>query len=120
MDNIVLSVRRGDLGKACLDGRRMYVYVRIYNHGSDVIAAVCDEELLGLTFRDGGVVLDVSRDFFGGSKVLVDDVVDVLSRATLVILVGKNSVGKALESGLVHPSAVMEVSGIPYAYIIKL
>lgn len=97
----------------------MYVYVRIYNHGDNVIVAVCDEELLGLTFREGDVILDVSREFFGGSKIPIDEVAPLLSKATSAIIIGSKSVNKALEAGFVHPSAIMSVKGIPYAYVIK-
>lgn len=98
----------------------MYVYVKVYNHGNDLIIAICDEELLGSVFKEGDVILDVSRDFFGGSKMLIEDSIQLLNDASSAILVGSNIVSKALEAGYIHPDAISRVSEVPYAHIIKL
>ncbi len=98
----------------------MYVYVKIYGRSDDLIIAICDEELLGSVFKEGDVILDVSREFFGGSKMLIEDSIQLLNNASSAILVGSNIVSKALEAGYIHPDAVSRISEIPYAYIIKL
>ncbi|MEM4519945.1 MAG: DUF424 family protein [Sulfolobales archaeon] len=99
----------------------MYVYVKIYYEGEgQSVLAVCDEEVLGKVLREGDIVLDVSNDFFNGFKTHVDDVPHLLEGVTSAMLVGENTVKKAIDAGYVHPEAVLRVNQVPYAYLVKV
>jgi len=99
----------------------MFVYVKVYNQGADtVVLAACDEELLGRVLREGDVILDISEEFFGGRKIHVDDVIELLEEVSSAILIGERVISRAINSGFVHPDAVLKVGNIPYAYIVKI
>ena len=101
------------------------VYVKIHTT-SDIsqdfneVVAVCDEELLGRVFREGDVVLHINEEFFKGFLVTLDEAMHHARNAPVVVLVGEASVSRALKEGLVHPDAILRVSGVPYAQVIKL
>jgi hypothetical protein len=50
----------------------------------------------------------------------VEDAIELVKESTIVNLIGANIVNKAIEEGLVHPEAVLEISGVPHAQIVKI
>jgi len=52
--------------------------------------------------------------------VSVDEAIDLMKQSTIVNMVGQNIVEKAIERGLVHPEAVLKISGVPHAQIVKM
>jgi len=95
-------------------------YVNVRRMGRRVLLAVCDAELLGKVLRDGKIVYEVRRDFYDGLKMSVEEAVDLMEQSTIVNMVGRNIVEKAIERGLIHPDAVLDISGVPHAQIVKL
>jgi len=85
-----------------------------------VLLATCDEELLGTILRDGKLVFKVKEEFYKGPKMPVDDAVELMKESTVVNMVGPNIVKKAIEEGLVHPEAVLDICGVPHAQIVKI
>lgn len=88
--------------------------------GRNVLLAICDSELLGLTLREGKIVFHVKEDFYNGGKTSVEEAVDMIENSTVVNLIGKNCVEKAISKGYVHPEAVLLINGIPHAQIVKI
>jgi hypothetical protein len=98
----------------------MEVYVNLKQIGKNVLLAICDVELLGKTLREGKIVFHVKDEFYNGRKASVDEAVGMICNSTIVNLVGKNCVEKAIAKGYVHPEAVLNIEGVPHAQIIKL
>jgi hypothetical protein len=61
----------------------------------------------------------VKEEFYKGAKVNVDEAVCMIENSTIVNLIGKNVVKKAIEKGYVHPEAVLNIEGVPHAQIVK-
>ena len=103
---------------------REEVYIKVMEvddaAGVKIVVAVCDRELLGRKFSEGEVVLDVNRDFFEGFIAGIDEALHYLENAFTAMLVGEKIVSEAIKAGLIHPDAVLKVSGIPYAHIVRL
>jgi hypothetical protein len=88
--------------------------------GRNVLLCMCDAEILGKTLREGKIVFCVKEDFYKGARVAVEEAVSLIETSTVVNMVGKNIVEKAIERGYVHPEAVLNIEGIPHAQIVKL
>ena len=95
-------------------------YVKLKKMGRNVLLAICDCDLLGRTLREGKIVFHIKVEFYNGGKVGVDEAVGMIENSTIVNLVGKNCVEKAISKGYVHPEAVLQIEGVPHAQIIKL
>jgi len=95
-------------------------YVNLKKIGRNVLLAICDCDLLGRTLREGKIVFHVKEEFYNGGKVSVEEAVSMIQNSTIVNLVGKNCVEKAISKGHVHPEAVIEINGVPHAQIVKL
>ncbi|RLG81971.1 MAG: DUF424 domain-containing protein [Thermoprotei archaeon] len=101
---------------------RVYVNVMEVDDeaGSRRVVAVCDEELLGKVFKEGRITLVVNKEFFKGSLVDLDEAIEYLRYAYTAMLVGERIIGEALRLRLIHPDAVIRVSGVPFAQIVRI
>jgi len=88
--------------------------------GNNILLAMCDAEILGKTLRKGKLVFHVKEEFYRGTKVNIEEAVAMIENSTIVNMIGKNVVQKAIEKGHVHPEAVMSIEGIPHAQIVKI
>ena len=70
--------------------------------------------------RDGKIVFEVREEFYKGLKMTVEEAVGLMEQSTIVNMVGHNVVKKAIEKGLIHPDAVLKISGVPHAQIVKM
>jgi hypothetical protein len=95
-------------------------YVNLKKMGRNVLLAICDCEVLGRTLQEGKIVFRVEEKFYNGGKVSVEEAVGMIENSTIVNLVGKNCVEKAIARGYVHPEAVIQIEGVPHAQIVKL
>ena len=98
----------------------MDAYVNLKKVGRNVLLAICDCEVLGRTLREGKIIFHVKDEFYNGGKVSVEEAVDMIENSTIVNIVGKNCVEKAIAKGYVHPEAVLRIEGVPHAQIMKL
>ena len=88
--------------------------------GRNVLLALCDCEILGRKLREGKIVFHVKEEFYKGAKVSIEEAIEIIENSTIVNMIGKNVVKKAIERGYVHPEAVLNIDGIPHAQIVKL
>ncbi|MEM2889359.1 MAG: DUF424 family protein [Candidatus Bathyarchaeia archaeon] len=95
-------------------------YVKMRKWGKQVLLAICDAEILGKTFNDSDIVLEVKEEFYKGVKTSIDEAIGLIEQSTIVNIIGCNTVKKAIEKGYVHPEAVIKVCGILHAQIVKM
>ena len=88
--------------------------------GKNVVLAICDSEILGKTLREGKIVFHVKEEFYNGGRVSMEEAIDMIENSTIVNMVGKRCVEKAIKKGYVHPQAVLNIEGVPHAQIVKL
>lgn len=50
----------------------------------------------------------------------VNEAANLINQSTIVNMVGENIVKTAVERGLIHPEAVLRISGVPHAQIVKI
>ncbi|WP_456369001.1 DUF424 domain-containing protein [Thermococcus sp.] len=96
------------------------IYIKIYRVQGEVLLAACDEELVGKTFREGDLKLEVKERFYKGKLVSEDQLEQLLEEATIANLTGERCVSKAIELGYVDPSRVLRIQGVPHAQMAKL
>ncbi len=96
------------------------IYVKVYRVQGEVLLAACDEELLGKTFREGELKLEVKERFYRGELVEEEKLEELLEEATIANLTGERCVEKAIELGYVNPERVLRIEGVPHAQMAKL
>jgi hypothetical protein len=99
---------------------KLEVYMKLRKIDNNVLLAICDAEILGRTLCEGKIVFNIKEEFYKGPRVTIEEAVDMISNSTIVNMVGKNIVKRAIERGLVHPEAVLRIEGVPHAQIVKI
>ena len=98
----------------------MEVYINIRKIGNNVLLAICDSEILGKTLHEGKITFHVKEEFYKGTRVNVEEAIALIENSTIVNMIGKNIVSKAMKKGYVHPDAILNIEGVPHAQIVKL
>jgi len=94
--------------------------IRLHKCGSDIIAAACDSELAGKTFREGKVKLKVDEDFYGHDELPEDSLERFLSMCTSANLTGERAVRIAIDLGFIDEECILKVDGVPHAILVAM
>jgi len=94
--------------------------MKIYKQGRDILVSACDTNLIGKKFREGKFQIDVSKKFYGGQLVDAKTLREYLEEATIANLVGAETVDCAEKLGLIDPSCILTIKGIPHAQMIRM
>ncbi len=95
------------------------ICINTIKQGRHVIVAACDAELLDKSLQYGKIKFIVRKDFYGGSRVFLEEAIEIMKIGTIINLVGKQIVNGALKQGLVHPNAVINIAGVPHVQIMR-
>lgn len=101
-------------------GKGSYVYVKTIVCKGQRLVAACDEDILGKTFREGKLKLEVTEQFYKGIRLSMDEAVKLIGDADIANLSGKSIVDAVLREGLADQRAVISISGVPHLQILKL
>ena len=99
------------MNKACL---------RIFRQKQYLLVAACDNDLLGKTFREGKLKLEVDRKFYGEDLSTIEEAMAAIQKADIANLVGARVVESAVKRGLVDRQAVITIAGIPHVQVVKI
>ena len=96
------------------------VFLRVYKDAKYTLVAACDSDILGETFREGKLKLEVRPDFYRGVRTTVVDALAAIDTADVANLVGEAIVQAAVRRSLVDPSAVLHIGGVPHVQIVRM
>lgn len=96
------------------------VFLRVFKDPKHTLVAACDSGILGETFREGKLKLEVKPDFYRGFQTTITEALHAIDSADIANLVGKEIVEAAVHKGLVDPSAIVRIGGIPHVQIVRL
>jgi hypothetical protein len=96
------------------------VHLRVIHDKRGVLVAACDAGLLGGTFRQGKLKLEVNTQFYGGALCTIEKAMEALVEADVANLVGETTIKAAVDKGLVDPEAVIYFGTVPHVQIVRL
>jgi hypothetical protein len=85
------------------------------SHEGKIIAAACDDELVGKRFEEGELQLDLASEFYKGDEKDDVEAGDIIRNADSVNLVGEKAVKLGIDEGIIEEGHVKKISGVPYA-----
>lgn len=86
------------------------------------IVAFCDCGLLGKTFREGKLTLDLARygSFYAGREAGAAEVLEELKSFCSLNIVGEKAIELAIEAGAIAEGEVLRIARVPYAQAYKI
>ncbi|MEM3562165.1 MAG: DUF424 family protein [Candidatus Jordarchaeaceae archaeon] len=94
---------------------KMRVYLHIRRVNNEIMVAVCDEEILGKTFREGKLKIEVKKEFYCGELVSIEEGIAAIKQGTIINIVGNNIVSQAIIEGLIPPQGIIKIEGVAHA-----
>ncbi len=96
------------------------MYLKKHTSERTEILALCDEEILGKTFRENGLKLEINERFYKGEKVDAASALKALETAKNANLAGKEVIQLALNAGIIEKETVLMIQEVPYALLFQL
>jgi len=93
----------------------MKVYLKIHLKDEVETIACCDEELLNQVFKEGKLRIEISKQFFGGKLINLEDAIEILKEASYFNIVGENITSKAIYYKILPKEGVRCINGVPMA-----
>ena len=95
----------------------MQFSVRISDYQKNKMVNMCDVELLGKDVIDGKLKIHISENYYGKKIVAKDEAISLLKSASIMNLVGKETISLATNLGVGSESGVKIISNIPFLII---
>jgi hypothetical protein len=95
----------------------MLFSVRISDYQKNTIVNMCDAELMGKDVVDGELKIHISESYYGKQLVDKDEAISFLKSASIMNLVGKETISLAIDLGIGSESGVKIISDIPFLII---
>lgn len=96
------------------------MYLKIHKAEGRSIVAVADKELIGKTFEENNLHLEVTERFYKGEEKTEEEIVKILKDATNVNLIGKKTIDAALKAGIISKENIITIQKIPHAQYTSL
>ncbi len=94
--------------------------MRIYRVKGEVLVAVCDSDIVGKTFREGELKLEVKESFYGEEEVGEEEVKRALRNATIANITGSKAVKLAIRIGIIDKNRILYIEGCPHAQMVVI
>ena len=95
----------------------MQFSVRISDYQKNTMVNMCDAELLGKDVVDGELKIHISESYYGKQLVDKDKAISFLKSASILNLVGKETISLAIDLGIGSESGIKIISDIPFLII---
>ena len=91
--------------------------VRVSDYQKNTMVNMSDIELIGKDVIDGELKINISENYYGKQIVEKDEAISLLKSASIVNLVGKETISLAIEVGIGSKDGVKIISDIPFLII---
>ena len=95
----------------------MQFSVRISDYQKNTMVNMCDAELIGKDVVDGELKIHISESYYGKQLVDKDEAISFLKSASMMNLVGKETISLATDLGIGSESGIKIISDIPFLII---
>ncbi len=91
------------------------MYLKIHRTGDQEVVTLCDKELIGKTFGEKNLQLNISERFYKGKELPEDEIIKILKCASNINIIGKKSIKLALKIGIISKQNIIKIKGVPHA-----
>jgi hypothetical protein len=96
----------------------MFCY-KMHPAGDEKILAICDKSVLGETFEEKDLCIEVSREFYFGAECGEEEALKLIRSATIVNAIGEGIISLMLKNDVIRGEMVLRVKGVPHAQAIE-
>ncbi len=98
----------------------MQFSVKVTNHQKNLVLNICDIDLLGKNIVEDQLNMNISKSYYGQKIIEHEEAKHLLKNASIINMVGKDTVSLSIELGVGSESAIKLVDGIPFLIVFKM
>ena len=92
--------------------------MKIHKVGDSEIVSVCDENLIGKSFKEKDSCLEITERFYKGEVADGPKILEVCDDAKNVNVIGEESVKLFVDAGVISEESIRKIKGVPFAIIV--
>lgn len=96
------------------------IYLKINKTEQNEIIALCDSNLIGKSFSEKDLNLDVNERFYKGDVLDEDKIVKILMNARNINIVGEEAMRLAVKHNIVEKENIIKIKNIPHSIIFEI
>lgn len=81
---------------------------------------ICDAELLGKNIVEDELKMNISESYYGEKLVEHEEARTLLKNASIINMVGKETISLSLELGVGSENGVKKIGGVPFLIVFKM
>jgi hypothetical protein len=98
----------------------MQFSVRITDYQKNIMLNICDLDLLGRTLVEDQLNMNISKSYYGEKIIEQEEAKHLLKNASIINMVGKNTISLSIELGVGSENGVKKVAGVPFLIVFKM
>ena len=95
----------------------MQYSVKISDYQKNTMLNMCDSELIGKDIVDGELKIHISKNYYGKQIVEKDEAISMIKSASILNLVGRETISLAIDLGIGSKDGVKIISDVPFLII---
>jgi len=98
----------------------MQFSVKVSDYQKNLMLNICDIDLLGKTIVEDELNMNISKSYYGEKIIEHEEAKHLLKNASIINMVGKETVSLSLELGVGTENGIKKVGGIPFLIVFKM
>jgi len=95
----------------------MQFSVKVSDYQKNIMINMCDAELMGKDIVDGELKININENYYGKQLVDKSEAISLLKSASIMNLVGDETVSLATDLGIGSESGIKIISNVPFLII---
>jgi len=98
----------------------MQFSIRVTDYQKNIMLNICDAELLGKKIIQDELNMNISESYYGERFVDKEEAEELLKNASIINMVGKETVSLSIDLGIGSENGVKIISDIPFLIVFKM
>ena len=98
----------------------MQFSVKVTDYQKNLMLNICDLDLLGKNIIQEELNMNISKSYYGEKIIEYDEAENLLKRASIINMVGKETISLSLKLGVGSENGVKKIGGIPFLIVFKM
>lgn len=98
----------------------MQFSVKVTDYQKNLMLNICDLDLLGKNIIQEELNMNISKSYYGEKIIEYDEAESLLKRASIINMVGKETVSLSLKLGVGSENGVKKIGGVPFLIVFKM
>jgi len=95
----------------------MQFSVKVSDYQKNIMINMCDAKLMGKDIVDGELKININENYYGKQLVDKSEAISLLKSASIMNLVGNETISLATDLGIGSESGVKIISNVPFLII---